>query len=312
MAETFEQVWRRVLHRCSLLPPLLARDIVQDAYRELIGRTRWGSQRGQADASIGAARTGTANVTVGSTAVAGVGIAFAATDRDRQIRLAASGGIPYSIDSVDVGANTCVLDRAWSGATATPATVEILDAYFTAPLDFAGFIAVLSITEHRQLRLWTTSDEINYYDPGRVVRGVPRAVVNRAPATTTSMLGRMQYEWWPYPSSAVVFPYYYFKTPSELADSATFVGPLRERTDVLVDFAMAKVANWPGTEERKNPYFNLGLGDRLTRIAEAKIALLEVDDQNIYMTWLETVGINQYPYTSLPVGGFGRDPREHE
>lgn len=294
MAKNVEQTWREVNANCPLAPPLLCRSWVQNAYSRICDRLNgWSFQRAEGEFAVAASRSGTVNVTKGSATVTGVGLIFAATDDERQFRI--GSGVPYTISSVDVALNTAVLDRVYLGETAAAATGVILDAYITTPEDFGSFIVVFDVARSWKLRLNITEAELNQMDPNRWSSGQSYALVSRAPAAS----GRIQYELWPYASNVARYPYYYYRRPEELTDAQYFGGPFRHRTDILVAAALVEAASWPGTSDQRNPYFNLQLAQRKSQELERMLQDIEQKDQDIYLTWLQTVGINQIGFAPM-------------
>lgn len=299
MAETFENVYRQVLLHAPQASPFLARNWVQNVYNRICDIDNWSWLRKESELILNAQKSGTVSLTRSDATVTGVTAGlFASTDVGRQFRVS---GPPYTILSVDAGANTCELDRIYGGTTDTAATGYILDAYITMPEDFGRFIVVLDPANSWKLRLDVTEAELNLWDPARQSTGTPYAVASRRLSTLTSTLDRVQYELWPYVTSAKRYPYYYNARPETLTDTDYFAGPLRQRTDIILLGALAEAAEWPGpSSDKKNPYFNLNLADRKRAQFMKEIDGLSKADQEIYMTWWETVSDNyrDVPYDS--------------
>lgn len=292
MADSFELVRRRVMAQCPLAPALLAEMWVQDGYNLIADQRPWSWLRGENNFTINVSKSGTVNVTKGSSTVTGVGLTFAATDADRQFRVGGTG-VPYSISTVNVGLNTAVLDQSYAGETAAATTASIFDGYVTCPEDFGRFIAVLDLTNAYNLHLWVTESELNLWDPNRVNSGTPFSLVSRRLASTSALNGRIQYELWPYALTTRTYKYFYVKRPASLVDADTFLGPLRHRTDILLKAALVAASEWPGTLKDKNPYFNLGLAQYHRDQLMKELDLLAARDEEVYMTWMDTVGINR-------------------
>jgi len=288
-----------------LAPWLLVQDWVQNAYNGISSRRRWSYLRGEGRIILSVARSGTVNVTHGSTTVTGVGLTFVAGDVDRQFRIS---GLPYTI--TDVAAGNATIDTAYAGEDSAAATGYVLDAYWNAPDDFGSFLAILDPASQTPLPNWITEDELNLTDPARTTTGTPRALVARRMGSTTAYLNRVQYEVWPYwtnEDDTYELPYFYYKRPATLSDTDEFAGPLRHRTDILVKAAIMEAATWPGTAEHPNLYARtLGLVDRLQVEVERAMTDLEREDEEVYLTWLETV--NWIRHTPLA----GRDERTFE
>jgi hypothetical protein len=273
------------------VPALLAKDFVVTAYKEACDEKNWSFLRGEGEFLLQPARTGNVVLVQGSATVAGAGgsggMVFATTDIGRQVR-ALSAGPPLTIIDVDTAGDTsATLERAWDGDSSSSAPMTVSDIYATCPADFGHFVAVLDPQMQRQIRVFNTTEELNKADPGRMSTGQPWALVNYRLSALASTLGRVQYEWWPYFNSAstVRFPFYYMKRPATPADDDYFQGPLRERADAIIAGALAMAAEWPGTAEERNPYFNLQLAQRHRDRFRYEVGLLEVKDEETYLTW---------------------------
>ena len=307
MAKTFEEACRLVQLRVPLAPALLVQDFVQTAWNQLCDRRRWSHLRGEGEIILSPSHTGTVNVTNANATVTGVGMTFVAADVGRQFRLLQN---PYTIIEVNVGANTCVLDRVWGPASAAATTGLVFDAYVTMPEDFGSFWGVLDPNRDEIINWWMTEDELNMADPNRTEVGEPRALASRRLSSVTSTLNRIQYEIWPYWTNASDtrrFPYYYSKRPSVLTEDEYLPGAFRHRYDILVLAALGEAAEWPGPDVSKpNPYWSEKLAERKSVRLEEEMEKLERVDEEIYLTWLETVPwMHRRPIS-------GRDYRSHE
>lgn len=295
MAQTFGDVVRSVRGHCPLAPALLARSWVQNGLKKIGDRRHWSHLRGEGELFFKDARSGTATFTQGSDLVAPGTLTFSAADVGRQIQTA-SKGLPRTIKAYS--APNAQLDSAWLEATVT-ATSKVLDAYATMPEDFGSFMAVLDPASQAQLAWWVTEDELNLRDPGRTQAGAPRAFVSRRLASEpAASLGRVQYELWPYVDSARKIQYYYSKRQKEYLDTEYFEGIFRMREDIPLLAALVEACEWPGNGESKNPYFSLQLAERKNTQLTRELEQLETRDEEIYLTWLETVSwIRQRPFS---------------
>lgn len=295
-ADTFGATVRLVRLFCPLAPFMLARQWVTSAYQEVCDRKAWSWLRAENEFLINASKTGTVNVTHNSDTVSGGSIAYAASDVNRQFRTGTASPI-YTI--IDADNTHYQLDRVWGPASATATAATVLDAYLTMPADFRRFEAVLDVINNWRLHLWVTEDELNMWDAQRSVTGTPWAVASRRLATQGSLTGRIQYELWPYQLSNANYPYFYVRRPEALSDSSTFLGPLATNGNILVDRALAEAAMWPGLEGKQNPYFNLNLAKFKLSEYETQASRLEVLDEDIYMTWLQTTKIFGRPFAPI-------------
>lgn len=97
-------------------------------------------------------------------------------------------------------------------------------------------------------------------------------------------VGLPRFEGWPHYQGAYNWPFFYVSRATDLEDPGAVL-PRTIRGDVLLKMALADMAQWPGNPpDKPNPYFNLGLADRLTAHAERMILELERQDDEIYET----------------------------
>lgn len=283
-----------------MVPAQLAQAFVSETYRALCNLRPWSWLRAESEFLISPSKTGTCNVTRNSATVSGGTLAYATTDVDRQFRAGISNSI-YTI--IAATATSYTLDRVYGGDTAALTSATVLDAYVTVPLDFSRFLAVLDMQNNWQLHLWITEDELNGWDAQRSSTGTPWALVSRRLVTqgSTALIGRAQFELWPYATAQKNYPYYYIRQPETLVDTSNFLGPLQSRGDLIVTGALAMAAEWPGLEDRKNPYFNLALARMKREQFKEECDRLQVADEEVYMTWLAT--------TNFGLWGFG--PRDN-
>lgn len=257
MAQSYSEVVRTVRLYASTAPLFLVREWINDAYKDLTRSRNWSFLRGEMALTIAAARALAAvTVTLGSTTVTSAGL-FVAADAGRQF---AVGTYPlYTVQSVP-DANTIILDRAYAGDTGAPTTAKIFDGYAVMPADFGSFRVIADTYNRRRLAFWIHEDELNLVDPARDCSDSgPRVLVAASPSTFTATAGRIRYEYWPQPTSARYYPALYNKQADALSEVDTFTGVLADGGDVLVTGALAKAAEWPGTPDVRNPYFNANL-----------------------------------------------------
>ena len=278
--EVWGDAWRRVRLHVPDAPFGLVKEWTQHAYEDLVKRRPWNFTRVHAQMSVPTARTVVATFSAASTTVTSAGL-FLATDVGLQIRV---GNIPVYTIQTCPNANTITLDMPYTG-TAGPQSAQILGMYQTMPADFGAFLLVIDPYNQRLIPWWYTQEDITRLDPTRMSSdATPRVLVSRQLSTVPSTLGQVQYEWWPSPISAKAFPYYYRQQAQVLADDAPLLGVLTAR--VLSTGALAYCAAWPGTTDKKNPYFNLALHAKLKDEFEQECARLELrDDDQAQETW---------------------------
>lgn len=280
MAETFDDAFRRARLHFTGVPALLVRDWVQDAFTRACESRGggWGFLRKEASINILAARSLSITFTQGSqTATSAAG--FVATDAGRQLK---SSSYPvYTIASVgDV--STITLDRPYA-ATSGAVTTTILDAYVTCPADFHRFLIIYDPYNQRILPFWVSQDEMGIADPARRNTDTgPRYLVSQGASTATATLGQPRYEFWPMPTSPRQYPYLYYQQAPRFADDTPLPGVFANRSDLLKLGAQVQAAEWPGTAEQKNPYYNLALADRLEKKWEIELQRVSLADDNQY------------------------------
>jgi len=175
VADTFTQLWNRVLLRCPAAGPMLARDWVKNAFREVADARRWSwsLKRGQFIVPD-LYRVGTATVTQNSSTVTGIGTGWDQSMVDRQFRI---GSDPiYTI--VRVHSPTALeLDQPYGGRSQSAVGYAIYQCYFTAPPDFREFLSVWDPAMNWQLVLHTHTREVTGWDAQRTTVGQSYCVV---------------------------------------------------------------------------------------------------------------------------------------
>lgn len=170
MADTFAEVWGRVLLRAPNLSPKLAQDMVRSAFRRLAERRRWSWLVKQSQIIAPAVySTGTVTVTLNSNIVTGSSTVFAETHVGRQFRVGLLTPI-YTIVSVQ-SATQLTLDQVWGGATASAQSYEIYRAFFEMPTDFHQLISVYDPQLNWRLHLDVDQNELNTFDAQRANSG---------------------------------------------------------------------------------------------------------------------------------------------
>lgn len=291
MPDTFGDVWRQTKAHCPLAPALLAQQWVKQAYLDLCRRRPWSWLLGQTQFITNDATSGTCNVTRNSALVSGGTLTYPASDVDRQFRVGTSSPI-YTIIAVVPGVSY-TLDQVYSAATALATAAVVLDAYMTCPADFQRFIAVLDTVNNWQLNIWMGADELNAWDAQRSATGTPWGLASYRLKTqgTAALIGRAQYELWPYTLVAKNYPVFYAKQPPALADDDPFLGVLSTRGDILLAQALSYAAEWPGTQDQKNLYYNAGLSASKRSQFDKACDRLEVEDEEMFGTWLEQIQV---------------------
>lgn len=277
-------------------PAFLAREWVNTAYKQLLGKRRWGFMRAELILTIQAARTLTAvTVTNGSATVTSAGL-FVAGDQGRQFQV--STYPTYTIQTF-TNVNTIVLDRAY-GETSASASARVLDAYATLPTDFGSFRIIADPYNQRRLAYWISEDQLNLLDPTRQAGDSgPRLLSAKSPSTYAATLGQAQYEYWPRPTAARSYPARYNRQGTRLTDGDLFTGVLADAGEVVQAGALALAAEWPGTTEARNAYFNLDLARAKKAEFLDGVQTLSLRDDEQYPDDLATVHWERWPLADL-------------
>jgi len=292
MATTFGDCWRTVRLYASAAPTMLCREWVNTTYQTLTRSRSWGFLRAQLQITVQAARAVTVTVTQGSTTVTSAGL-FVPGDLGRAF---AVGHFPvYTVTAVpDV--NTLLLDQPYGQDSAGAASAKVFDAFFVAPADFGSFRVIADPYNQRRLAYWITEDQMNVLDPTRLASDMgPRLLA----AASFSAAGRVQFEYWPQPTSARSFPALYNRQATDLVDGDSLIGVLADAKQVLVDGALAQAAQWPGTPDLKNPYFNLDLARAKEASFRDGMQHLALKDDAQYPDDLATVHWERWPLSDL-------------
>lgn len=295
---TYAGIWGRVLLRCPIASPLLARDWVTNAFRQLAEKRAWSWLWKEGQFLLPAIyAAGTVVVNNNSTTVTGTGTAFTAQMIGRQFRI---GNGPFYTIATRTSGTVIDLDRVYGGSDATAATFEIAQVYVTVPSDFHSFLTVVDM-DNQGYRLHTNigQDELDFADPERTSTGDPLVLSFHDYDGSTPPIPR--YEVWPRPQAQLVLSYLYEIRATDLEDSGANL-PRHVRGDLLLEMALANCAKWPGpSKEQPNPYFNLGLADRHDRAADKMIAEMMRQDEEVAMQNV------RYQSLSLPLAELGAD-----
>ena len=106
-------------------------------------------------------------------------------------------------------------------------------------------------------------------------------IVNCQPAASSNSY--IRYELWPRPTPGVqIYPYIYITKLVELSDvQPNLPNQISSRGDVILEIALGKMAQYPGTSTTANPYFNLALSRQHQAKSEEIINQLEMLDNDL-------------------------------
>lgn len=295
-AKTFGDVWRRVALQVPGAPVSLVQEWVQSAYNTLLGNGHWAWLRATTVLTTRAQRAITlATFTQGSTTVTSAGL-FLAADVGRQIRI--PNQTIYSIDTV-TPPNTLTLTIPFAEPD-TAAACTIQDYYLAMPEDFRSVYTITDMDLQRPIAWWISRDRLDLFDPARIASNNRlRVLASYEPSLVTSQLGRILYEGWPPATSAGQYQMMYFKRTDQLSDDSTFQGVLSTYTESLIQGALAWAARWPGTTDKKNPYFNLALAKLHEDKFDQERQTLKVMDDDQYLMMMEQINLSKFGLAAL-------------
>lgn len=293
--DTYAQLWGRVLLRCPSASSLLAKDWIQNVFRQVAERRRWSWLLKYNQFLVPAQySTGTVTVTRDSASVTGSGTAWTSAMIGRQFRVATTVPI-YTIATVPSG-TSLTLDSNYGGSTAATQAYRIYQCYFTPPTDFHAFQTVWDPAMNWQLTRHTQQNDLNTWDAQRATTGLGYCIA--AFDYDTSTPPRPRYEIWPHQTSEYVYPYLYEARCTDLADSGASL-PRYIRGDMLVELALAEAARWPGPSiDKPNPYYNLKLSQMHQARGEQMILEAERQDDEVYEQDLMYQKCAGFPYAT--------------
>lgn len=258
--QTFEQMWKRLQVYNPELPTPLAQEFINTAYSRTLSYGGWSALRVEQEFRVPEwYNTGSVTVTTNSQIVVGSGTAFDSTMLYRQFLPGAVAPV-YTIVSVD-STTQLTLDRPFLGETAAGSQYLIAQMYLEVPSDFLSWEAVRDLTTNWRLRTNWQQIDLDWLDAKRINAGLAW-VIAAAPPRLVSASGVplsvpiRRYEFWPRPSGPRTYAYRYGSRPpllSAASDRAIF--PVRG--DLLRKGAMVELCLWPGTDAKRNPFYNL-------------------------------------------------------
>jgi hypothetical protein len=298
--DTYEEIVGKVTLHCPNVSSLLAREWVNNAFREVAERRTWSWLRKRHHFYCNTVyNTGTADAIQGSGTISGTGTVWSAAMVGRQFRIGTSG--PLHTISARASDTSITIDPVWGEATSSTQSYEIFNAYLTPKSDFFSFISVWDPSSSWQLYLHTSQEHLNSVDAQRSQSGTAYTVadldytsIDEDGVAVSPPLPR--YEVWPHRKSAYIYPYLYVSRITDLESSGIL--PRYIRGDTLLKGALKEAAAYPGTDQKPNPF----AGEYRLKYYDSKfekdVAVLEKQDDEIYEQDL-TYGSN-FPYPDTP------------
>lgn len=278
-------------------PVSLVQEWVQSSYNTLLGNGHWAWLRATTILTTQAQRSlSSATFTQGSTTVSSPGL-FLTTDVGRQIRIPQQ--TIYTIASV-TSVNAVELTVPFAEPNVVATTAVIRDFYLTMPADFRSVFSVTDMDLQRPIAWWISRDRLDLFDPARIAsNNKMRVMASFELSLVPSLLGRVLYEAWPPPTSVGQYQMMYFKRADTLSDDDIFQGVLSTYTEALLEGALSWAARWPGTTDKKNPYFNLSLADKHQARFDWERQTLHIMDDDQYLMMQEQINLSKFGLAAL-------------
>jgi hypothetical protein len=280
-----------VMYSDGVCPILLAQRWVRDRYRKICDKHLWSFKVGRGAFGTSAVyNTGTITLTNGSATVTGSGTTFTSGMVGRQLKV---NGFIFTI-SAFASTTSITIDETWLGATAAGNSYTIVTAYITpTETDFHAYYSVIDPSNNWKLHLGYDARILDRIDARRSSTGQPYIV---AMAGVRNSSGDPMFEIWPHPTAQKMYTYTYERRVPDLTEADT--PPTIIRSDILVKGALADLARWPGTPERKNPLYDPYLMQWKARetefVEEYQRAIVE--DQSIFQNdFTSSFGERYYP-----------------
>ena len=289
---TLQEMAREVhLYSSEVCPILLAQRWIRDRFRKVCEKSIWSFKLGRGafctvDSYLTLGYSGTITLTSGSATVTGSGTNFLSPLVGQQLK---TGGYVFTVLSV-ASTTSLTIDQTWLGDTITTQNFDVMQCYITpsangGPTDFHAFYSVIDPSLAWIIRLNYNVKELDRIDARRSATGTPRVLANGVYSTSGGInAGTEVYELWPNGATSRQYMYTYERRIADLTPSDT--PPPIIRSDVLVTGALADLARWPGTPERKNPMFDPYFTQWKLRELEfsQEVQKLIVEDQSIFQT----------------------------
>lgn len=172
--DDFNSLSNRLLSRAPATGIVLAKQLINDAWRTLQARRQWSWRRrsgcfappNQYSVGTASSNAGTGNPTI----ITGVGTAWTTDMIGRQIRLAAYNYPYYTIQSV-LSPTRLMIDQPWYGPDLSNVTYQMVGIWYPVPSDWGAWYSITSPRDGYRLWTTTTEDEINAIDPQRTTSG---------------------------------------------------------------------------------------------------------------------------------------------
>lgn len=115
--------------------------------------------------------------------------------------------------------------------------------------------------------------------------------------------GLPRYEIWPHITQEYVLPFIYEREPEDISVSGQVLPPYIDG-NILVEYALAEAAKWPGPSvDKPNPYYRLELSDRHSTKYERLVIEHEQEDEETFMQDVAYQDATGMGYAPIPAFG---------
>jgi len=324
MADTFQEMWRRLKLYSPTLPVPLCQDFIRKRYREMVDQTTWSFSFAEGQFIVRATIQGTASVTRFSNVINFTTGGLPGNNTAIVGRQVLFGGrAPIYTIIANPSATSFTIDQPYGESTNAAIACQIADIYFTSEKeDFERLVSFKDPRNNWQLRTNVHAEELNSIDPQRMSAGTPSVLAGLNYNTeylaqlgsyvdcigkTANSTPLPRFELWPRQGAEYLYPYLYKKrAPEFTTPDSRPLGAIRG--DVIVEGALADVCRWPGTSSVPNPMANPVLGNVFESRYQKLVDELVNKDRSIVersMTYVNT-------YMNLPFPPIGLGARFYQ
>lgn len=228
------------------------------------------------------ARTHLAAVTIRCSSLAG-----------QQIRT--NGSSPFYTVTGVTSAARLLVDKNWGGVTAATQSYQICQVYVSLGQDVKQVLTMVNLAQTYRFAIDVPKSVLDQIDARRDAAQFPYALSFHEPDPAGSPL----YEIYPRATTRIQLPYFYVKQWSPLDGNLDLL-PMGIRSDVVVKYARAEAARWPGHKIKSGGiYYDPKVASDLIKEADMEVEFMKLEDDS-------TAIMSMYwQYASWRMGGGG-------
>lgn len=275
--QTFAQIWQKVLLYAPGTPVGLVQQFVRNAYHRALNSHSYSELMADGEHVIASEYSdGSITLVNGSATVLGAGTTFTSAHEGLQLRVTDNDSIPWYTVATFVGVGEITLDRVWQGPDLTGALYTLGEYYIEFPSDLDNLDDIRDVTNNWRLRRqFHQQNYIDFVDARRENTGTPVLYV-AAPPRVAEGVSYPRFEFWPRPPAGTHLVYRYTRV-GDIYNFGDYPVTVMD-PEALVYGALAELCIWPGTGDRKNPFFDLELHKKYTDLYDDAIHDAEMAD----------------------------------